>query len=113
MAGMRWIPLVISGSFCVLLAGCATTAARPPAKSEAATARQPDTAAEKTAALRADDPNAHAEDEARRWGIEENKARKAEKKPAKRVTPVEPAGRANVVGAPGPAAPQPGSPPAP
>jgi hypothetical protein len=87
MVTMGSIAKLISGTFCVLLASCATTAQPPPTKAEAAAARQTDTAAEKTAALRADDPHAHADDEARRWGIEENKARKDEKKPAKKVEP--------------------------
>src|SRR4051812_5487329 len=104
MPVMRPIHLLISGSFCALLVACASTAARPPAKDEAAVARQPDTAAEKTAALRANDPHAHADDESRRWGIEESKARKAERKPAKKV---EPAKRSDVVGPSGPAAPPP------
>jgi hypothetical protein len=95
------------GMCCVFLAACAT-APKPPTKAGATSARQPDTAAEKTAALRANDPNAHSEDEARRWGIEENKVRKEEKRPAKKTQPVKqaPAGGGQ------PAAP-PSSPPAP
>ena len=101
---------IVCAASCALVPACATIA-KPPTKAETAGARLPDTAVEKTAALRANDPHAHSDDEARRWGIEENKQRKQERKPAKKAEPAKPV--TTVVGAQPQASPPPPAPPPP
>jgi hypothetical protein len=64
----------------VCLAGCATSPSRRAVQTATASDRIGDSASEKIAAQRANDPKLHAEDEERRWGFEQNKQRKEEER---------------------------------
>src|SRR5216110_1069558 len=93
---------------CSAAAGCATAARPRPADTKPqVSGRIVDTPDEKLAAQRGNDPNAHADDETRRWGIEEAKQRRAEQK--KRAADKRDVKRADVVppGAPPPQLPPP------